>query len=209
MTRNSADTRARILCAAEDLVIRDGVSKLTLEAAAHEAGVSKGGILYHFPSRAALVSAMVERYVVSFDAALEELDAFSGRPGDFTRAYLEATLAEPPGDQREQRLGGALLAGVASDPELLAPLRERFAAWQASLEDDGLAPELSTVVRLAADGIWLSDLFGLAPLGTELRAEVGRRLARMIDEAAGAGGAPRAATGRDDTADRRREHEGR
>ena len=196
MTRSSVETRARILCAAEDLVIRDGVSKLTLEAAAHEAGVSKGGVLYHFPSRAALVSAMVDRYVVSFDGALREFGAYSGRPGDFTRAYLEATLAEPPGDQREQRLGGALLAGVASDPELLAPLRGRFAAWQASLEDDGLPPELSTVARLAADGIWLSDLFGLAPPGAALRADVGRRLAEMIDEAVRGGARAEAGTRR-------------
>lgn len=183
MSRSPSDTRARILCAAEDLVIRDGVSKLTLDAAAHEAGVSKGGILYHFPSRAALVTAMVQRFVVSFDADLARYGALEGTPGCFTRAYLEATIApsEEPGDPRERRLGGALLAGVASDPDLLAPLRDRFAAWQEAVEADGLSAGLATVVRLCADGMWLSDLFELAPVEDPLRTEVARRLMEMID----------------------------
>jgi AcrR family transcriptional regulator len=198
MSRQPSDTRARILCAAEDVVIRDGVSKLTLEAAAQEAGVSKGGVLYHFPSRAALVSAMVQRFVVSFDADLAAYGALDGRPGDFTRAYLQATLAPTDAgdeaasvahrserdDLRERRLGGALLAGVASDPELLAPLRDRFSAWQEAIEADGLPAEIATAVRLCSDGLWLSDLFELAPVGGALRERVGDLLLSMIDDAA-------------------------
>jgi AcrR family transcriptional regulator len=196
VTRVPSETRARILCAAEDLVIRDGVSKLTLDAAAQEAGVSKGGILYHFPSRAALVTAMVERFATSFDADLAMYGALEGKPGDFTRAYLRATL-EPTEDpdrerhyvaeeQRERHLGGALLAGVASDPELLAPLRDRFAAWQEAVEHDGLPAETATIVRLAADGLWLGDLLELAPVRGALRREVGERLMGLLDDAVAA-----------------------
>ena len=54
-SHSQSGTKERIIRAAEDLVIRDGVSKLTIEAAANEAGLSKGGVLYHFPSRDALV----------------------------------------------------------------------------------------------------------------------------------------------------------
>lgn len=182
MARPTPDTPARILRAAEDLVIRDGVSHLTLEAAAQEAGVSKGGILYHFPSRAALVSAMVESFVVSFEADLVSRQAYSGVPGAFTRAYLEATLdpSEQSSDPRQARLGGALLAGMTSDPDLLQPLRERYDAWQASLEKDGLPEHVATVVRLAADGLWLADLFALAPLTGAARHAVGEQLLDLI-----------------------------
>jgi AcrR family transcriptional regulator len=65
------DTRERILFGAEEVVLRDGVAHLTLEAAANEAGISKGGILYHFGTRAALVAAMVERLSSRFDEDLE------------------------------------------------------------------------------------------------------------------------------------------
>lgn len=173
--------------AAEDVVIRDGVARLTLEGAAAEAGLSKGGVLYHFPSRSALVSAMVDRFVVTFDADLGRYGAHDGKPGDFVRAYVEATLAPTvePGDVRERRLGAALLAGVASDPELLAPLRERFAAWQSSLVGDGIDPVVATVIRYAADGMWLCDLFELAPVRDDRRHAIGDEMRALIDRALG------------------------
>jgi AcrR family transcriptional regulator len=177
------ETRSRIIRAAEDVVIRDGVAKLTLDAAAHEAGVSKGGVLYHFPTRSALVAAMVERFVVTFDADLARRGCEGGRPGDFVRAYIDATVSptSEPGDPREQHLGAALLAGIASDPELLEPLRARFAAWQRSIVSDGLDKALGTLIRLSCDGMWLSDLFGLAPVDARLRAAIGRELQRLVD----------------------------
>lgn len=180
-----SDTRERIIDAAEDVVIRDGVSKLTIEAAAHEAGVSKGGVLYHFPSRADLVTAMVRRFVVGFDADLERFGAHSGTPGDFCRAYLRATISPTtgPGDLRERRIGGALLAGVASDAELLRPLRERFSAWQAAVEGDGIGSDVASIIRLTADGLWLADLFELAPVTGALRDDVHDRLEALIDGA--------------------------
>jgi AcrR family transcriptional regulator len=178
------DTRERILCAAEEVVIREGVARLTLEAAAAEAGVSKGGVLYHFPTRAALVAGMIDRFVVTFDANLERFGAYGGKPGDFVRAYAEATLTPPDaGTTRDQRLGSALLAGVASDPDLLEPLRDRFLAWQSSIEWDGIDPAIATVVRYAADGMWLCDLFGLAPLREDHRRAVGQALRAIIDKA--------------------------
>jgi AcrR family transcriptional regulator len=178
-------TKDRIVRAAEDVVIRDGVARLTLEAAAAEAGLSKGGVLYHFPSRAALVSAMVDRFVVSFDADLDRYGAYGGNAGDFIRAYVEATLASTgePGDLRDRRLGSALLAGVASDPELLSPLRERFLAWQSCVESDGLDPAVATVIRYAADGIWLCELFALAPVPDDHRLAIAEAMRLLIDRA--------------------------
>ena len=44
----ATDTRRRLLDAATAVVRRDGARALTLDAVAAEAGVSKGGLLYHF-----------------------------------------------------------------------------------------------------------------------------------------------------------------
>jgi AcrR family transcriptional regulator len=168
------DTRERILFGAEEVVLRDGVAHLTLEAAANEAGISKGGILYHFGTRAALVAAMVERLSSRFDEDLEREGAGSGLPGAFTRAYLEASFG-PSSDaagNRELRLGAAVIAGVAADTELLEPLRERFAAWQRALVADGIAPASASLIRLAADGLWFTELLSLAPLDEDLRSSV-------------------------------------
>src|SRR5580704_395934 len=66
-----AGTKGRIVDAAEEVVLRDGVARLTLEAAAAEAGLSKGGVLYHFPTRDALVAGMVGKIIEEFDRDIE------------------------------------------------------------------------------------------------------------------------------------------
>jgi len=50
----ASDARDRILRAVRDLLADGGPSSVTLEAVADRAGLSKGGLLYHFPSKSAL-----------------------------------------------------------------------------------------------------------------------------------------------------------
>lgn len=183
--RDGATTKRRILEAAQQVVLRDGVGHLTLEAAAHQAGLSKGGVLYHFPTRDALVAAMVARIIEQFE---DDIAAYlpapgtpdDGRPGAFARAYVRATMQ--PISEGEERLGAALLAAAAAEPELMVPLQHAADGWQARLVDDGLDPTTATVVRMACDGLWLCDLFGLAPPGGELRADVAAALEQLAGD---------------------------
>ena len=125
------DTKGRIIAAAEEVVLRDGVAHLTLEATAAEAGLSKGGVLYHFPTRDALVLGMVGKIIDEFDHDIEAEMATLQGPGRFTHAYIRATmmptLAAP---DHEDRLGAALIAAAASEPALLAPLQAAADRWQ-------------------------------------------------------------------------------
>ena len=57
----SSDTRDRILDALEMLLLDEGSTKVTLESVAASAGVSKGGLLYHFNTKDAMIAAMVRR----------------------------------------------------------------------------------------------------------------------------------------------------
>ncbi|MEV4111662.1 TetR/AcrR family transcriptional regulator [Nonomuraea sp. NPDC049695] len=177
-----ASSKERLLDAAAEVLLSEGAESLTLEAVAKRAGVSKGGLFYHFPTKQALVGAMVERLTDAFDAALAQAGS---RPGDFLRAYVEATIPErhtasAPAD----RVTVGLLAGVLVDPAGLEPLRERFAAWQARLADDGIDPAVATAVRLAVDGWWAARLFGLGEPGPGLHERTRRHLMEMIDRAA-------------------------
>jgi AcrR family transcriptional regulator len=172
------NTRTRLLEAAERVVARDGVARLTLDAVAGEAGVSKGGLLYHFPNKDALISAMVLRWADGFERDIgERLEAEeAGAVGSWARTYAGATFEPGEAQEREPRELVALLAAIATDPALLEPLRRRCEAWQARAEDDGLDPALATLLRLAADGLWFADLFGLAPPAGELRRQVLREI---------------------------------
>ena len=51
---------------------RDGPQALTLDAVAAEAGVSKGGLLYHFASKRELLDAMLMGFLEEFDREIAE-----------------------------------------------------------------------------------------------------------------------------------------
>ena len=176
-SRVGGDTKSRILDAAEEVVLRDGVARLTLDAAAAEAGLSKGGILYHFPTRDSLVAGMVAKIIEEFDRDIDRRLADDDGPGSFTRAYIGATM-EPnaPRPDSEDRLGAALIAAAAAQPDLLVPLQEAADRWQDRLEHDGLDPTVATVLRLACDGLWMCDLFGLAAPTADRRDAVAQAL---------------------------------
>ena len=52
-------TRTRIRVAAAKVIERDGAGHLTLEKVAAEADLSKGGLLYHYPSKDALLQGLL------------------------------------------------------------------------------------------------------------------------------------------------------
>jgi AcrR family transcriptional regulator len=172
--------RERLLDAAEARLLAGGSRARVLDAVARDAGVSKGGLLYHFPSKAALVGGLVERMRDGLEGAQEELALADGAPGRWTRAYLGSTVdaAGAPADASATLLA-AILACLGDSQRGLGELRDAFAAWQQRLEDDGLDPATATVVRLAADGLWLSQLLGLPTLDPALLRGVLARLEEL------------------------------
>src|SRR5690349_12441937 len=120
----SPSVRDRLLDAAERVVARDGVLNLTLDAVARESGVSKGGLLYHFPSKSGLIMAIVDRVATECDAEQTQASAADPNPGAFTRAYLSRRAR--PLDPSEEPLHTAILTAAANDKTLLEPFRKRF-----------------------------------------------------------------------------------
>ncbi|SEF79344.1 DNA-binding transcriptional regulator, AcrR family [Thermomonospora echinospora] len=171
--------REALLDAAECVLFEHGTQALTLAAVAERAGVSKGGLLYHFPTKEALIKAMVTRVIEEFDDLVARYD--DGSPGSYTRAYVEATFEVMAGQEatRTRRRWSAITA-AAADPELIAPLREAMARWHRI--DPGREPDpvASAVIRLAAEGLWevishAPDAFGAGQL-----AALKRRLLEMV-----------------------------
>lgn len=53
-------TKDKICEAAMQLAIRDGLLAMTLDNVAKQAGISKGGVIYHFPSKDELVRGVLD-----------------------------------------------------------------------------------------------------------------------------------------------------
>jgi AcrR family transcriptional regulator len=151
---------------------------LTFEEVARVANVSKGGVLYHFPTKEALTEAMIERFISRFDTAVEEAAASdSAAVGRNVRAYVRATMGEPPlTGELFDRANGAITAALANFPERLEPVRQQSARSQRMIEDGTLDPIFATIVRLAIDGMWLAENFNLMRFDPSLKAAVGERL---------------------------------
>lgn len=174
--RDNKNTREKILDAASEVVLRSGAAGLTLEKAAKEAGVSKGGLLYHFPSKQALLSGMVDRMIADFETSIwNRVVNDPEENGKFLRAYLMEAAAPPEAGsatERRKRLQSALIAVLANDSRLLDPLREKYKTYQDIVEKDGLDPVDATIIRLAADAIWLSAIFDIPTITEEMNEKV-------------------------------------
>jgi AcrR family transcriptional regulator len=167
-----------LIAAALGLVAEHGYSALTLDAVGKAAGVSKGGVLYHFPTKDALVVALIEQLAGGLAANQSTgLGEDPSVPGAATRAYLDTVTR--PNETAEHQVTVAMLAAVAHDPHLLAPLQEQYRQWMARLDADGLPEVDAQIVRLAADGLWAAELFGLAPPDPVLRTAILTRLEQL------------------------------
>ncbi|MET8863198.1 TetR/AcrR family transcriptional regulator [Nonomuraea sp. NPDC004580] len=138
--------RDELLDAAEELLCDQGSTALTLAAVAERAGVSKGGLLYHYGSKDDLIRGMVERLIDDFD------ELVAAQPGaTYTERYLGATLAAV----RSGRLRRwAVVTGASGNLFLLAPLREAMARWHREGLSDEPDPLAAQIVRLACEGLW-------------------------------------------------------
>ncbi len=131
----ATDTRRRLLDAATAVVRRDGARALTLDAAAAEAGVSKGGLLYHFKTKRELLEGMLDGWLEEFDAEIEA--AREGRP--FAHGYVKASdMSAWAAAERATEFG--LLAAMVEEPGTLERVRARYAAWQEQLVREAARP---------------------------------------------------------------------
>ncbi len=162
--------RHKILEAAALIVNNQGSDSLTLDAVAKQANVSKGGLLYHFSSKEALIKGLVqhmdsiyrENVEVSTHSDVEET-------GRWTRALIRTMYKQ---SHENKEISAGMLAAQGINPALLKPLQETYSNWQSQIQEDGLDEVQATILRLAVDGLWLSEIFGLGTLDKDLRKRV-------------------------------------
>jgi AcrR family transcriptional regulator len=215
MTRPKTPTSTidLILTAAERVALRDGVLRLTVEAVAREAKLSKGGVLYHFATKESLIQAMLDRLIQYCEQEIAQHQQNDAGPGGWTRSYVRKTLAPLttyPGEAafpKSKEVGAGLIVAAATNPKLLEPLRQRFRTWQRAIERDGISPTRATVVRLAVDGLWLADVLGIWSLNDKQRRQVLNELTRLTRETKQEKGVPRESN-RAGTVTRRRRRDG-
>jgi AcrR family transcriptional regulator len=178
---NTGSARDRILDAAERLVADLGAARLTLEAVAQGAGVSKGGLLYHFPSKESLLSGLAHRYAESMEQCIDAAKANLDESGK-SRDLKAAILGMLSGDARSRALSAVLLATAANEPALLEVIRECVAQYTQDMADKCSHFSRAAIVTLAVDGLKMREALRISAFTEEQRAQIVQELLRMAEQ---------------------------
>lgn len=186
----SHDTRDKICEAAIRTASRDGLLAMTLDNVAREAGVSKGGVMYHFPSKEELVRGTLEYFGAKVELMILQRIADDPEPRfRWVRSMLSCLFPDPESPPSEgepfspELLDGFMLAAVAAavnSPGLIEPLRQmglRLRQRLLSDPEDGLD---QLFVWLAVDGLFLWQFVGLIRRDEPLYAEIGAALRAKV-----------------------------
>jgi AcrR family transcriptional regulator len=171
MGRHADSARERIMDAAEQVVIELGAKHLTFDAVAARSGVSRGGLLYHFPDKKALLKGMIDRLV---EHAKEDRIKKRAELPEGTERDLVAHVLSFLHDDEDTRRGhtAALFATGAHHPELLAPLKHEYRTFLEELTKNGLRLERAAVIALATDGLRLLECLSASPFTPEERTKI-------------------------------------
>ncbi len=177
------ETAAKILEAADELLVEVGRDGLRARAVAQRAGVNNALVFYYFGSIDGLVERVIERYYRRHLGALEEAFAAGGTFRERLHRVLDAYLDFIEANLRYPRLVQQQVAGA---PAFHDHIREHLAPLYEWTRDalDGVAPEAGPlsakhlfisisgiVINYYTYGAVLGPLWELDPLGPEALVE--------------------------------------
>ena len=161
--------RERVLDAFESIVITEGERAATLDATAKAAGVSKGGLLYHFGSKEELEAGMLQRLDQLTSTDLDRMTSAEEGPVSY---YIRTSVME------DLALDRALLAAsrLAQGGSVAAAdaLRNVRRLWEDAIRPHVRDRASLDLVMLVSDGLYFNnslDVNGperLVPHGDEL-----------------------------------------
>ncbi|MGW6982517.1 TetR/AcrR family transcriptional regulator [Streptomyces sp. NPDC054932] len=162
-TPKGRQRRTALLDAAERVLTSFGGSELTLRAVAEEAGVRLGHLQYYFPTRAALLSALLDRVLAS---SLERVTALTAAHTNGTdlEALLDGILSDHD-DPRLVLLFTEVWALAAHDEEAAAAVRAFYGQYVTHVAGfvQDRAPDLS-----AAEARHRAEVFVMLMEGSAL-----------------------------------------
>ncbi|EEP69778.1 TetR family transcriptional regulator [Micromonospora sp. ATCC 39149] len=175
--------RILILDAALRVIERDGVTAVTYETVAEEAGITKAGVVYHFPTREALLHAARERLATHWENAMTSA---AGGPAETLseaqRLAAYATVTAQAATRAELELA---LHHNTTEPATSAPFIDVMNRWTPPLPH---TPPLTTdqiralIARLAADGLWLHETLTGTLMPDQMRRYLAQHIADLVPQ---------------------------
>jgi AcrR family transcriptional regulator len=142
-----------LLESAVSLVARQGVEALTIEKLAQAAGVTKGGVQYHFHTKDLLVTELLSHLLAQFDNAIGP----DAQGAAWLRAYVAVSLANPG---EADGVAAALLAALPPNDPRAEPFRLSSGRWRERCEAGVADKALAQLIRMATDSVCVDIIYG-------------------------------------------------
>lgn len=153
-------TRDRILDAALKVIGDAGACRMTLDAVAAAAEVSKGGLLYHFPDKETLLRGLLERHLDRRKAWFDQAQQDHGQAtADVVHARVDVVRMPEMAPAALPMLGI-----LALEPKLLARPRAENTQYLDRLREDPARFIQAVIISLATTGLIMSEAMGTIPL---------------------------------------------
>lgn len=150
--------KQRILEAAAELAEADGVVSLSLEKVAERAGVSKGGLLYHFNTKEAMMIALMQSAI---DAHERNVTTRVENGQRYSEAVIDCCFDKAA---RHKPLMPGFVAAVATDRTAQELITTKRKGWHQRLVEDGLSLGNALLLTYALDGIIIGQGLGIAQM---------------------------------------------
>lgn len=175
----SERSRKAIIEAALRIIARDGPGRLTLDAIARESGISKGGLTHQFPTKKAVLRALLDHQIEFFRTFTQAYETAAGN--DQSEVHLAAQIATlHEVILKQNSVAFAVVGALSEAPALLSMLRESMALTVEHIQAEAADPDLALLRWSAARGLALSAMFGMCPLSPDDRE---RLFDRLLDDA--------------------------
>lgn len=150
------EKRQLILKHTQQLILEQGFDALTIDGVIKHAGISKGGFLYHFPSRESLIEALGSYTVETFYEQLRVFAEDDDGKGKWNRSYIKASFDDLK--HNKNLFIGLILNSFLKENEH-SETDEYCSKIDERLAQDGLEPITVQLITLTIDGLYHRALF--------------------------------------------------
>ena len=182
MGRHRVIDRESVLDAAEKVVTRDGAARMTLEAVAAEAKISKASVLYDYKTKQALIKAVIERRVEAENARIRQImDKMGPVPNVAIRSRIAAASSRSV-SREDRAVAVNLCAALAQDAELREPIQETLRNRIAAVLETSEHPRGALLAFLAIEGLMSLEWLDLHTWPAEEREALISEIAWLVGQ---------------------------
>jgi AcrR family transcriptional regulator len=162
------DTKDLILKSAMDLIQNDGIESFTLEKVSKRAKISKGGLLYHFPTKESILKEIFANMLTRFEEKMS-ISLQVDHSNEWSLNYMKSTFEDLL--ETQYQASGLILA-FATQPALMELLRDKYKEWDKQMNKISSNSDILKILRYAADGIWFCEILGLSKLSKKEKSKL-------------------------------------